>query len=304
MQNEIKRNYAGLVTQATQAVAGLDLYAAPIGVALVTRTAMNDKLVAYITGGNTSTQKKTELRTSRAELRSSAKVAFGYLSAARDMLKPLLGRQYSPAWNEVGFVNSLEVPRSEAKMIQYLQGMVAYFTAHPEMENVPSNISAARTTAVLNALTGARNTMNNKRTTLQAAVTAREADAKELRKMVSMLLNELAMKLSPLDERWLSFGFNKPGAQSVPAIPVGLVATLVGPTALALKWDAAPRAARYRIYRKIVGVDTEMVAVETRDDLDFVMENLPTGATIQVAVSAVNDAGESQLSQVSTVVTG
>src|SRR5688572_18417031 len=99
MKNIIERSYAGLVTQSTQAIAGLDSYAAAIGVVLVTRNAMNDKLVAYITGNNDSIQEKTSLATDYATLRSSTKTASHYLAAARDMLKPILGRQHTPAWN-------------------------------------------------------------------------------------------------------------------------------------------------------------------------------------------------------------
>ena len=304
MKNAVKTSYAGLVTQATQAIAGLDLYAATVGVALVTRNAMNDKLVAYITGNNDSTQEKTTLSGGRAALRASTKTAMYHLAATRDMLKPFLGRQHSPAWNEVGFVNgSLEVPYSEAKIIQYLQALVAFFTAHPELENAALNLTAARTTAVLNALTAARNTVNNKVTTFQLALSNRNSEGKDLRNMVSMLLKELGMKLPPLDERWASFGFNKPGVLSIAEVPPGLIAVLVGPTSVALKWNKAARAERYRIYKKVVGVDSEMVLVETREELDFTIDGLPSGKTIQIAVAAVNNGGESQLSQTVSIVT-
>ena len=281
----------------------MDLYATTIGVVLVTRTAMNDKLVAYIAGNNNSTQEKTTLSARRAVLRANAKTASNYLSAARDMLKPLLGRQYSPAWAEAGFIGSLGIPRNEEKLVQCLQSMVAFFTAHPDMENAPANVTAARTTAVLNGLTGARNSVNSQLTTMQLAISARESDGQELRIMVTTLLKELNMKLPPLDERWASFGFNKPGQLVAPEVPVGLIAALVGPTSVALKWNKSARAERYRIYKKVLGVDTEMVLVETREDMDFVFEGLPSGKTIQLAVSAVNNGGESQLSEAVSVVT-
>ena len=303
MKNTVKRTYAGIVTQTTQAMAGLDLYAAPIGVVLVTRTAMNDKLVAYIAGGNTSTQEKTALSARRAALRACAKTAFDYLSSARDMLKTFLGRKYSFAWNEVGFIASLRVPRSEEKMIQCLQSMIAYFTAHAEFENAALNINVARTTAILNALTAARNAVNSQLTTLQVALSTRNRDGKELRTMVKALVRELNLKLDPLDERWASFGFNKPGARSVAAVPTGVIAMLVGPTSVALKWNKAARAERYRVYKKVFGVDAEMVAVETRDELDVSLEGLPSGKTIQFAITAVNSGGESLLSEMVSIVT-
>ena len=303
MQNIVKRTYAGLVTQTTQAIGGLHLYAAQIGVVLVDRTAMNDKLVAYIAGGNIATQEKATLSARRAALRSIAKTAFNYVVSARDMLKTFLGRQYSPAWNEVGFVGSLEVPRSEEKLIQHLQAMAAYFSAHADLENAALNISAARGGAVLDALVAARNAVNSQLTTLQLALSSRNNIGKDLRFMLKSLLKELNLKLHPTDERWSAFGFNKPGAVALPEVPTNVVAVLVSPISAAVKWDHSERADRYRIYEKVLGVDSEMRLVATRENLDLMLEGLPGGKTIQVVVSAVNSRGESQWSPAVSIVT-
>ena len=303
MMNKLKKSYAGLVTQTTQAVAGLDLYAAEIGVLLVNRSAMNDKLVAYIAGGNASTHEKATLSARRTALRSIAKTAYDYLGTARDVLKPGLGRQYSPAWNEVGFTGSLKVPRNEEKTIQYLQAMVAFFTVHPDLENTALNVTAARTLAILNALTAARNEVNSQMTALQLTLSNRNSDSRDLRNMLKALLKELGLKLHPTDERWTSFGFNKPGVRSTPAVPEAPIVTLVSPTSAALNWKKTARAERFRVYKKVVGIDPEIVLVETREELDFLMDGLPPGATIQLAITAVNNGGESQLSETVSIAT-
>jgi hypothetical protein len=106
-----------------------------------------------------------------------------------------------------------------------------------------------------------------------------------------------------LDLRWLTFGLKMPGADSIPEVPANILAVLTGPTALSIKWDAAARADYYRVWKKVVGVDEELVPVASPADLDLTMEALPNNATIEIAVSALNNGGESLRSAVVTVQT-
>ncbi|MDB6024436.1 MAG: hypothetical protein JWM68_659, partial [Verrucomicrobiales bacterium] len=45
------------------------------------------------------------------------------------------------------------------------------------------------------------------------------------------------------------------------------------------------------------------VAVGSPADLDFTLENLPAASTVEIYISAVNNGGESQLSEKVTIVT-
>ena len=101
----------------------------------------------------------------------------------------------------------------------------------------------------------------------------------------------------------MTFGFNMPGAQETPDVPEHVVVTLIGPTAAAIKWGNTPRAAYYHVWKKVHGVDTELVLVGSPADLGFTLENLPNNATVEVALSAVNNGGESVKSAVVTITT-
>ncbi|MDB6025731.1 MAG: hypothetical protein JWM68_1954, partial [Verrucomicrobiales bacterium] len=125
----------------------------------------------------------------------------------------------------------------------------------------------------------------------------------KLRKRIRDVINELNMRLDPLDERWLAFGLNKPGALDMPDVPENITAILIGPNAAAMKWDAAARATYYRVWKRVIGVDAEPVAVGSPADIDFTLENLPAASTIEIYVSAVNNGGESQLSEKITITT-
>lgn len=75
-----------------------------------------------------------------------------------------------------------------------------------------------------------------------------------------------------------------------------------GPGEVVADWSDAPRADRYRVWKQVVGVDAEFVAFGTPTDSDFTLTGLPSGATVKVRVTAVNDAGESEASETKQIV--
>jgi len=95
----------------------------------------------------------------------------------------------------------------------------------------------------------------------------------------------------------------KPGAEATPDVPQGVSAVLISPNAASVKWLAAPRAEHYRVWKKVEALDTEFVAAGSPADLDFTIESLPSHGTIHIAVSAVNNGGESAPSSLITLVT-
>lgn len=66
------------------------------------------------------------------------------------------------------------------------------------------------------------------------------------------------------------------------------------PAKLLADWDDALRADHYRVWIFIVGVDTAFRAVESPNDSDATLSDLPSGATVRCYVTAVNGVGESQ----------
>ena len=115
------------------------------------------------------------------------------------------------------------------------------------------------------------------------------------------LFKELAQVMPPTDNRWLAFGFNLPGAEATPDQPENVVVTLIGPNALSVKWKAAARAKYYRVWKKVIGVDTEYMQVGSPADLDFTIEGLPGNSQVEIVVSASNSGGESAFSTVVVV---
>jgi hypothetical protein len=145
--------------------------------------------------------------------------------------------------------------------------------------------------------------VNAQQTVLGDRLQARNEKAKALHSRMVHLISELRMRLTPTDQRWKSFGLNTPGTIERPEAVVNLVATLIGPATVAMKWDAALRANFYHVYKKVVGVDSEFVRVGSPVDVDFNLEGLPNGSIVEIVVTAVNEAGDGAESNKVTVTT-
>ena len=181
--------------------------------------------------------------------------------------------------------------------------MASYLASHQTLENEDLDATVERTTALHASLLAAKNGVNEKDAARKTLLLARKEKEAEARRVLRVLAKDLGLTLPPTDPRWTEFGFNPPGILATPSVPVNVVVALIGPRAVALKWDKSQRAGYYRVWKQVNGVDEEFVAVGSPADLDFTIDELPVNSTIQIAISAVNNGGESALSEVVTVTT-
>jgi hypothetical protein len=166
-----------------------------------------------------------------------------------------------------------------------------------------ANVTAARSGSLHDDLFAANGAVGVQKTVVNDLYQARQDKAALVRRRVRLVFNELEMKIGPLDTRWLAFGFNKPGQKKTPAVPTGVTVTALTAGSYAVKWKASARAEYYRVWKQVVGVDEAPLPVGNSNDLDLIVETLPPNATVKIAVSAVNNGGESALSAAVTMVT-
>ena len=303
MKNPIARNASALMPAASTAIAGLTQYAESLDLSYVTADAMTTALTDLIVGSNNHKQAQHLLKVRQLMAAAAVNGARDFVTIARDLLKRSLGMQYSQVWNVAGFVGSLKVPTTIDRLIPIAVALNGHFTAHPELENAPLNVTAARALVIKDQLVAAKNALAQQRGEVGRLFDTRNAKARVVEQNLRLLLKELTMALDPLDPRWIEFGFNKPGALQTPAVPENVTAVLIGPNVVALKWDGAARAQHYRVWRKVNGVDQELIAVGSPTDKNFTLDGLPANSTIEIAISAVNHGGESATSEVVTIVT-
>ncbi|MDB6029486.1 MAG: hypothetical protein JWM68_5709 [Verrucomicrobiales bacterium] len=291
----------GALTSIALAINGAILYPMitllryPLAVLLALRA-------AAVTARDNYENGKLVLKGQRDAMNVARQQARELMFVIREILKPILGAEYSELWNALGLFGSLEIPQNIDELILLLESVVAYLTANPSV-GAARNLTAADAQAALDALKDARKAVIDQEDAMTNLLTIRDQKFAAVRKGLRGILHELEDILDPLDPRWKAFGFNMPGADEMPEVVTNVTAILIGPNAAAMKWGASARAGYYRVWRRVIGLDAEPVAVGSPADLDFTLENLPAASTIEIYISAVNNGGESALSEKITIVT-
>ncbi len=228
-----------------------------------------------------------------------------FATLARDLLKPSLGGQWSQAWVPTGFKdNSLAVPIQDGPVETLLKDLQTYYTANPAKENAPAGVTAAAAGALATTLSNARGAVLANAKLQGETLNARNDAEKALRKIMKGLIGELEQKLPLGSPMWGVFGLNPPDETGAPGIPAGLTLTPALPGKLLAAWQPSANADHYRVFKQTVGVDPDFIHVASPADPDRTIDGLPTGATVKVRVTAVNEIGETQPSDVVEAVVG
>src|SRR5689334_6689411 len=144
MKNILPVKRDRLFAKAEDMAVGLHNHGAAIGVLHTTEVGLNGLLttarsteVAYQAA---RTGKRMALQTRRTEDKSGR----DFSTIAKNVLKPVLGNEWSQPWAEVGFVNnSLKNPPTLAERITLLMGFQLYLTAHQSQENDQAGVTAS-----------------------------------------------------------------------------------------------------------------------------------------------------------------
>ncbi|MBA4148877.1 MAG: fibronectin type III domain-containing protein [Verrucomicrobia bacterium] len=303
MKNAITSSPAKLIPQITLVIPGITSYGAILGFPETYEATLTAKKAELVSLDAQYEQGKLDLGTSRKAKQLAITNGRNHFRTVRELLRPTLTSTYSQLWDAFGFTGSLALPNTVDKLVLALTKLGSHLTANPALGVAESNLVAAKTLALENALTTANAAVNQKKADRQRLHEDRAAKAEEVRFLMREVLSTLRLKLTPLDSRWVEFGLNKPGAQPIPPVPEGVTAVLIGTNAISIKWPAVVRAEYCRIWARVIGVDEEMRHVGTSSDLDFLLEQLPGNSQVEIALSAVNNGGESGKSAVIVVQT-
>ncbi len=304
-QNTIPTKLSELFSFADQIADGLGLLGVALGMVHNSEALVRADLLA----AETAYDLYLQVRAAKLGLTAAQGAADAngrtYLATARNVIASFLGSEWTQVWEPTGFPNqSTALPSTIAERQTLLNSLKLYFTANPTQEVAALNVTAARANTLFNALSDARSAVNTGLVLIGQKMAVRQTTEPALRKRLSDTIAELAMKLSPLDPRWQNFGLNMPGDVSTPDVPDAPILTNAGPGRVFADWADAARALRYHAWKQVVGVDADFINVMTVTDSEAMLQDLPTGATVNVRITAVNDAGQSQPSEASQIVVG
>jgi hypothetical protein len=302
MQNPIARSMNGALAQSVRAENGVKELGAILNITRMTAATLLNIRLAAIQAFDLWNRANDQLAGNRDELDVRIDQARLLVMVGRDLLKPTFGTRHNPKWPIVGFPKNLSVPKDPDALLVMVRAMAAFYAAHPDFQKADSNITAAAFQLHYDGLVAAIGVVDRQEGVVTTLVQDRDKKFAAVRKSIRDLIKELSTILDPLDGRWKTFGFNMPGARSIPSVPADVSVRVVGHDAL-VQWNSSERADYYRVFKRVLGVDKEFVPVSSQNGLDAVVPGLPGNAEIELAVSAVNNGGESMFSAVVAVKT-
>ena len=303
MKNKVTTSVPELKDKLGRAIPGVVKYTAALGLAEGLADSMTQALTDLTTADNSYESAKADQATAQAAFDAALAGSRVHVTTVRDLFKRRFGTKYSQAWNQLGFNGGLVVPSGVRGLLDKLSSTAGYLTDHADHGNADLNVTAAVTNTLHAELSAKRTGVDVKKSARATAYKTRTQKAEKARRLLRGLIEDLKQAIDPLDERWVEFGLNRPGAKQIPAVPENVTAVLQGNNTVALHWGATPRAEYFRVWKKVNGVDEELLVVGTRAELDFALAGLPSNSTILFGISAVNNGGESAVSELVTVVT-
>src|SRR5207253_3105518 len=98
------------------------------------------------------------------------------------------------------------------------------------------------------------------------------------------------------------FGLNAPADPETPEAPTDLTVTPGAVGHVFAHWLRGLRSDRYEVFRKIIGTDPDFVRITTVTGLQATFNTVPSGATVEVEVRGINEAGDGPFSAVRQIV--
>ncbi|MCX6896340.1 MAG: fibronectin type III domain-containing protein [Verrucomicrobia bacterium] len=287
-----------LFASAEDAADGAHDHGAAVNLQQNTEARIRADLAAARAAENAYAAAKTLKDTRSGELRIADSNARAFLKAARAVLAQNLGEDWTAAWEVTGFPGqSTAVPGTQDERMTLCSSLNNYFTNNPAMEVNTANlvVTAVRADALFTAFSNARNASNNANSAAAGARNGRDGAVNTLKTRLRGLIAELGQLLDDTSPLWDAFGLNAPGAAAtLPGdVPEALIATPGATGTVHVEWADARNATRYRVWKQIVSVDADFVAVATVTDSDATLSGLPDTRTVKLRVTAVNDGGES-----------
>lgn len=185
------------------------------------------------------------------------------------------------------------MPRTVGERFKLVGLLAAYFTQNPGYENADPKVkvTAAEAKRLADASKAADDAVSPADAAANAKKKEREAAEEELRGTMRVLIGILGDKLAPDDSRWADFGLWQPAADSTPAVPINVTATIVEGPAVLCECDAVQKAKRYRWRTRLVGAPDFTLAASTADPMAQIANVVP-GQTIEIIVQAVNGSAQ------------
>jgi hypothetical protein len=304
MRNHIHQKLDPLLMQARRCADGAAEYGTQLTLTYNTATVIRQDITNLEVACRNYIGAKIALSNLYKDQKPAVATAKQRLTLAREILKLRFGTSYSQAWDETAWRGSLAIPANVARVMTLVRGMETFFRKHPDMEHPTLEMTAQHFGALLQTLVNFDNDIRTKKANLDRSLLARNQAARKLRRRIRGLINELNEVVDENSTIYLSFGLNIPGAKARPQKPQNIQIGLRDEKMMQVKWDREPGVEYYRVWKRDAAENAEFVVIGSSKDTSFVMEISAVNTDFDLAVTSVNERGESGLSKILRVKRG
>ena len=309
--NSSPRSYGNLIEQLEEAADGAHAYEQIIGLAHNTEVNIRMDLDALIgkpagPGGvpaavpglkslwNTARASRVTANHNFAEACLAARI---YTRVCIHSLAPVLGESWNNRWVTAGFnLGSLSILTNPLVFLQQLRAYYADNPTHetPDLQGVACTATACEASA--QTLTDAETACNTAESAASTAYTNFKNGISAGRARLSGLREELTQLIDDDDDRWYSFGFDKPSDPTSPDVPGTLTVTAgtPGTAVLSPAWLPGARATSYRVTAVLKSDGTEVADIIVKEcQFTFALNTVAAGTLVDVSITSRNAGGES-----------
>lgn len=212
--NPCPRDTGRLRSFADQLLEGLLLHEEAIGIRQNNAAAMRAAIAATAGAEAQAGHALSARAKAYATLEAADDVGRAKLRDCKLRLAMKLGERWNAAWEATGFPDrSTAVPRTMDPRYVLLASLRQYFGRSPEHESAEMGATAAQCDAAWAVLHDARLAARLAETSVTAAIRARRAAFKTLRRRCRGLIVELWSLIPRDDPRWKSFGLKIPASR-------------------------------------------------------------------------------------------
>jgi hypothetical protein len=251
---------------------------------------MQPQLDLFTARNDSFNEARSARQTDSDVYQTSVAAIYTWLLSARLALVPKLGKRWSTAWAQAGFINaSTAIPAKVGDQLALIALLKTFFTKNPSYEAPGTGVTATQAGVLIKAKDDAQTDLNADEIALKDASDLWTQAYDPLADSARQLIKNLEAKLGKLDPRWLGFGLQMPGTITTPGKPTGLSVHLDDNGNLISQCDAEARATRYRWRGLIVGLETEYRLLASAKEPMASLRPILPGQTLQLIVQAVNE---------------
>ncbi len=299
--NKIPNSLPSLFRLSTQAFEGADNHGASVPLLINTPELIGADRLALILAQDEYQIARASLVTLSTARKDAVAATYDFCFTVRDLLTFYFGRQYSNLWLAAGWIDGTAVPQNYDELYMLVNRISNYFTANPAKENPAVGVTAAHAQTLAIAMQSSDTAYLDGEVSSMTKRNVRDEKLAAMRKRLSGLCKELSQRFDDLDPRWRWFGFNLPGAATVPEVPQEVVAFALSGARLQISCDPSVGATSYRFFVQRPILDPVPMPVGTSTEPLLITDPLTIGQAYLVYVSATNDGAESLLSTPVTV---